>query len=55
MNTLLLQHADAIKALCLAEALEKLLGARVDLVNPKYIRNPFFAAEVQRTRIPVYG
>ncbi len=101
MNTILKQHAEAIKALCqrlgvkrlelfgsaaagpfeagrsdydflveldptslgsraqrlidLAEALEKLLGARVDLVNPKYIRNPFFAAEVQRTRIPVYG
>ncbi len=39
----------------LAEALEKLLGARIDLVNPNYIRNPFFAAEVERTRTPVYG
>lgn len=39
----------------LAEALEGLLGARVDLVNPRYIRNPFFAAEVERTRTPVYG
>jgi uncharacterized protein len=39
----------------LAEALEKILGAPVDLVNPLYIRNPFFAAEVERTRTPVYG
>jgi hypothetical protein len=38
-----------------AEALEALLGAPVDLVNPNYIRNPFFAAEVARTRVPVYG
>ena len=39
----------------LAEDLEGLLGAPVDLVNPRYIRNPFFAAEVERTRVPVYG
>jgi uncharacterized protein len=39
----------------LAEALELLLGARVDLVNPRYIRNPYFAAEVERTRTPIYG
>lgn len=39
----------------LAEALEALLGAPVDLVNPRYIRNPYFAAEVARTRVPVYG
>lgn len=38
----------------LAEALEALLGAPVDLVNPRYIRNPHFAAEVARTRVPVY-
>jgi hypothetical protein len=38
-----------------AEALEALLGAPVDLVNPRYIRNRFFAAEVERTRMPVYG
>jgi predicted nucleotidyltransferase len=38
-----------------AEALEALLGAPVDLVNPRYIRNRYFAAEVERTRIPVYG
>lgn len=39
----------------LAEALESLLGAKVDLVNPRYIRNPYFAAEVERTRRPVHG
>lgn len=39
----------------LAEALEALLGSRVDLVNPRYIRNPYFAAEVARTRRPVHG
>lgn len=39
----------------LAEALEALLGAPVDLVNPRYIRNPYFAAEVARTRVPVDG
>ncbi len=38
-----------------AAALEKLLGASVDLVNPQYIRNPYFAAEVERTRVPIYG
>lgn len=38
----------------LAEALEELLGRPVDLVNPRYIRNPYFAAEVERTRTPVY-
>jgi hypothetical protein len=39
----------------LAEALEALLGRPVDLVNPRYIRNPYFAAEVERTRAPVYA
>jgi len=39
----------------LAEGLESLLGAHVDLVNPRYIRNPYFAAEVERTRIPLYA
>lgn len=39
----------------LAETLETLLGGSVDLVNPRYIRNPYFAAEVARTRVPVYA
>ena len=38
-----------------AESLEALLGAPVDLVNPRYIRNRYFAAEVERTRMPIYG
>jgi predicted nucleotidyltransferase len=45
----------AARLIDLAEALEAMLGAKVDLVNPRYIRNPYFAAEVERTRIPVYG
>ena len=44
----------AQRVIDLAEALESLLGAPVDLVNPHYIRNPYFAAEVARTRVPIY-
>ncbi len=39
----------------LAEGLEALLGTHVDLVNPRYIRNPYFAAEVERSRVPLYA
>lgn len=39
----------------LAEELEALLGARVDLVNPRYVRNPYFAAAIERSRVPLYG
>ncbi len=38
-----------------ANALELLLGAPVDLVYQSGIRNPYFAAEVARTRVPIYG
>ena len=38
----------------LAEALEKLLGRHVDLVNPRYIRNPYFAQAVNASRTVVY-
>ena len=38
----------------LADALEALLGAPVDLVNPRCIRNPRLAAEVERARRPVH-
>ncbi len=31
----------------LADALEALLGRHVDLVNPRYIRNPYFFASRQ--------
>lgn len=38
----------------LAEALEQLLGRHVDLVNPRYIRNPYFLQAVNRSRMPIY-
>ena len=38
----------------LAEALETLLGRHVDLVNPRYIRNPYFAQAVNASRTLVY-
>ena len=38
----------------LAEALEKLLGRPVDLVNPHYIRNPYFLQAVNKSRTLVY-
>jgi hypothetical protein len=38
-----------------ADALEALLDAPVDLVYSAGIRNPYFAAEVARTRVPIYG
>ena len=38
----------------LAEALEKLLGCHVDLVNPRYIRNPYFAEAVNASRTVIY-
>lgn len=44
----------AMRLIDFAESLEALLGAHVDLVNPHYIRNPYFAAEVERTRTPLY-
>lgn len=47
--------SPAARFIGFAEALEALLGAPVDLVNPRYIRNRYFAAEIERTRVPVYG
>ncbi len=38
----------------LAEALEQLLGRPVDLVNPSYIRNPYFLQAVNQSRTVVY-
>ena len=38
----------------LADALEKLLGRPVDLVNPNYIRNPYFLQTVNQSRTLVY-
>ncbi len=36
-------------------ALEKLLGRPVDLVMTKALRNPYFAAEVEKTRSELYA
>jgi predicted nucleotidyltransferase len=38
-----------------AEALEQLLGRPVDLVNPRYIHNPYFLSAVNASRIPLYA
>jgi predicted nucleotidyltransferase len=39
----------------LAEALEELLGRRVDLVEPSAIQNPYLRASINRSRQVVYG
>ena len=44
----------AMRLIDFAEALEALLGAPVDLVNPRYIRNSYFSAEMAKTRRPIY-
>lgn len=38
----------------LADALELLLGRHVDLVNPRYIRNPYFLQAVNNSRTVIY-
>ena len=38
----------------LAEALEELFGRHVDLVNPRYIRNPYFLQAVNNSRTVIY-
>lgn len=38
----------------LADALENLLGRHVDLVNPRYIRNPYFLQAVNNSRTVIY-
>ncbi|NMM14845.1 MAG: DNA polymerase subunit beta [Rhodoferax sp.] len=38
----------------LADALEQLLGRHVDLVNPCYIRNPYFLQAVNNSRTLIY-
>ncbi len=40
--------------MALADGLEQLLGRHVDLVNPRYIRNPYFLDAVNANRIPLY-
>ena len=38
----------------LADGLEQLLGRHVDLVNPRYISNPYFLQAVNSSRTPIY-
>lgn len=38
----------------LKERLEQLFGRPVDLVTESSIRNPYFRAEVDRSRVPLY-
>lgn len=38
----------------LADDLEQLLGRPVDLVNPRYIRNPYFLQSVNKSRTVIY-
>jgi hypothetical protein len=45
-------YADAF--LDFAEALERLLGRKVDLLTERMIRNPYFRASVEATRQIIY-
>lgn len=50
-------HPDALSFktyLGLKEALEVLLGRRVDLVEPGALRNPYLKESIQRWREPVF-
>jgi predicted nucleotidyltransferase len=47
--------AYADRYLDFADALEQLIGRRVDLVTDQAIRNPYFRQEVDATRQLVYG
>jgi len=38
-----------------AEALESLLGRRVDLLIDKPFKNPYFRSSVNRSRVTIYG
>ncbi len=38
----------------LADALESLLGRRVDLVSEKSVRNPYFRESIEESRQPLY-
>lgn len=48
-----LEHYD--RYFGLAESLEDLLGQPVDLVEDGAIRNPYFQAEVERSRLKLYA
>ncbi len=46
------EHADAYFGL--SEDLERLFGVRIDLVEPRAIRNPYFREAVERTQVVLY-
>ncbi len=46
--------SPAQRWIALAEALEELLGRHVDLLNPRYIRNPYFLQAVNANRTIIY-
>lgn len=48
-------HASFRTYFALKSDLEELLGRPVDLVMPKALRNPYFAASVERTRQELYA
>jgi predicted nucleotidyltransferase len=39
----------------LKEALETLFGCKVDLVEPRAIRNPYFKESIERSREPIFA
>jgi len=39
----------------LKDELERILGRRIDLVMPKSLDNPYFAASVERSRQEIYA
>lgn len=53
-NTTLAPGSRAKRWTELADALEALLGRHVDLVNPRYIRNPYFLQAVNASRAVIY-
>jgi predicted nucleotidyltransferase len=52
-NLPLLDYAD--NYFDLKFSLEKLFERKVDLIEEKAIRNPFFLSEVNNTKVPIYG
>ena len=39
----------------LADSLEALFGRKVDLLNLKYVRNPYLRASIEKDKEPVYA
>lgn len=49
----LLKYADNFFDLCYE--LENIIGAKVDLVSGKALKNPFFIKEIESTKQLIYG